>query len=222
MPNISNIKEKILLQSKNDYFYSYIIFIIILFLSKFIFAYDEERVIVLCLISFVIIFYENTHKMLYNALNERSTSLEEQFLELYNDKVFIMKKLRIYWRLFLDLEELIIEFYVWIRKQLISLVDLKKKKRIYIVRHFIKDKIKVLLDKKNLTKKTINLIYIKMLSNNFFIKNKNNSLNFLKSLNSLKNINQNINYKHLILNKINLKINFLNKYKYFSYLYLIF
>ena len=221
MFNISILKEKIL-KSENKFLFSYIIFFVILFLSKFIFAYDEEKVIILCLISFVIIFYENTSKIIYNVLNEKSLSLENDFLNLYKDKLFIMKKLRIYWRLFLDLEELIVEFFVWLKKQFKSLILLKKNKRIYIVQHFIKDKIKLLLYKVFLIKKTLNLIYVKNLKFYFYLMNKNKTLSFSKTINSLKDLNKNIKYKHWIINKLNLKIKFIKNNNYFSYLFLDF
>ena len=91
-----NIKNKLILQSKDKNFNTYILFFLILFLSQFVFLYDEEKIIALCLISFIVIFYQNTNILIYNLLNEKAKSLEIEFINLFKDKILIMNKLRTY------------------------------------------------------------------------------------------------------------------------------
>jgi len=78
----------------NKYFNIYFLFFSILFLSSVVFLYDEEKIVALCLLSFVTILYYNFHEMIFNALNEESLILKKELVELFSAKIIIMKKLR--------------------------------------------------------------------------------------------------------------------------------
>jgi len=70
------------------------LFFTIIFFSSFIFSYDEEKIVVLCLISFVTILYYNSNQILFDLLQEQSYNLQKEFYNLFSDKIIIMKKLR--------------------------------------------------------------------------------------------------------------------------------
>lgn len=76
------------------YYNIYILFFSILFLSTFVFSYDEEKIVVLCLISFVTILYYNFHQVIFDSLNDQSIALKEELVNLFKEKIIIMRKLR--------------------------------------------------------------------------------------------------------------------------------
>ena len=62
--------------SQKPFSKEFFLFFLIIILSQFIFSYDEEKVIVLCLLSFGILFYNNFNTLIYNTLNEKAETLE--------------------------------------------------------------------------------------------------------------------------------------------------
>ena len=70
-----------------------VLFLTIIFLSQFIFAYDEEKVVALCLISFATIVYFNFNQIIFNSLNVQSLEIEKEFSILYKEKKILMRKL---------------------------------------------------------------------------------------------------------------------------------
>ena len=66
----------------------------ILFFSSVIFLYDEEKIVALCLISFITIFYFNFSKIIFDTLNEKSITLKNELIKLFTEKIAVMRKLR--------------------------------------------------------------------------------------------------------------------------------
>lgn len=212
-----NLKNQLLSQSKNKNFNLYVLVFTILFLSQFVFLYDEEKIIALCLISFIVIFYNNTSEVIYSLLNEKALALETEFVSLFKDKIIIMNKLRTYWRLFLDLEDQTIEIFCWIKKSILNIIEKKKNNRKYLINYFLKDKYNNLLIKNISIFRNFQLTLLALLKNNLLNNKKNMNIHIF--FNNIKSLNNSNNQKLLIvLNKLNLnKIN-----NYLTYYYLKF
>jgi len=54
------------------------LFILIFFISKEIFSYDGEKVVILCILSFAIIAYFNMRTVLYENFLATSSKIEEE------------------------------------------------------------------------------------------------------------------------------------------------
>ena len=199
--NINKYMES-LSQKKN--FKEFFLFFLIITLSQFIFSYDEEKVIVLCLLSFGILFYNNFNTLIYNALNEKAETLEWEFKELFEAKFKIMWKLRIYWRLFLDLEDKIIELFWWSKNNIISVVNLKNKNISLLKKHLVKDYINYLLDKKFIIQKNLQKIFLNFLIVNIYKKININVLNYFELLKKPLNNTVNLILK-LFISKVHYK-----------------
>lgn len=70
-----------------------IIFIIGLFLSKELFSYDFEKVVISSILFFLIILYQGSHDILYNLFFLKSLKYKEEYLELIIIKKKVEKKL---------------------------------------------------------------------------------------------------------------------------------
>ena len=202
----------------NKYFNIYFLFFSILFLSSVVFLYDEEKIVALCLLSFVTILYYNFHEMIFNALNEESLILKKELVELFSAKIIIMKKLRYSWRIFLDIEDLIVDMYCWIKTKFQTIIKIKNKKRLtFFWKYIIKKDINSLFQSKviiqeNLTNLILALLKKKVLQSKILQ---------LNSLNNLKNLSFKYTIKHIVLAKLNKNIlNSNNNLNYNTYFYL--
>ena len=164
--------------SNKKYFKEFFIFFLIISLSQLVFYYDEEKVVALCLISFGILFYNNLNTLIYDILNEKAETLEAEFKELFEAKFKIMWKLRIYWRLFLDLEDNIVELYWWSKNNILKITILKNKNINMLKKHWLKDYINFLLDKKFMIQKNLQKLFLNFLIVNIYDKIKINILNY--------------------------------------------
>ena len=202
----------------NKYFNIYFLFFSILFLSSVVFLYDEEKIVALCLLSFVTILYYNFHEIIFNALNEESLILKKELVDLFSAKIIIMKKLRYSWRIFLDIEDLIVDMYCWIKTKFQIIIKTKNKKRLtffwkYIIRKDINSlfQSKIIIQE-NLTNLILALLKTKVLQSKILQ---------LNSLNYLKNLSFNYTTKHIVLAKLNKNIlNSNNNLNYNTYFYL--
>lgn len=202
----------------NKYFNIYFLFFSILFLSSVVFLYDEEKIVALCLLSFVTILYYNFHEIIFNALNEESLILKKELVDLFSAKIIIMKKLRYSWRIFLDIEDLIVDMYCWIKTKFQIIIKTKNKKRLtffwkYIIRKDINSlfQSKIIIQE-NLTNLILALLKTKVLQSKILQ---------LNSLNNLKNLSFNYTTKHIVLAKLNKNIlNSNNNLNYNTYFYL--
>lgn len=178
------------------YFSEFFIFFIIITLSQFIFSYDEEKIIALCLISFIILFYNNLNQLIYTLLNEKSQTLENEFVDLFKAKFDIMWKLRIYWRLFLDLEDNVVEFFWWVKKNLIQVRLIKISNINLLNKHLVKDVINFILQKNFMIQKNFQKILLNFLTKQIYTNFQFNIFNYLFLLkkSSIKNVNK----KHIL------------------------
>jgi len=59
-----------------------ITFILIFLISKEVFSYDSEKIVILCILSFILIVYFNFKDILYQVFISKSSKLREEFKEL--------------------------------------------------------------------------------------------------------------------------------------------
>ena len=214
---MENIKNKIQ-QIDKKYQHLILLFVTIIFFSTFIFSYDEEKIVVLCLISFATILYYNFNQIIFNSLQEESLLLRKELIALFSDKVIIMRKLRFSWRIFLDIEDYIVDMYCWVKRKFNKILLLKLQKRIIFFWNYLIKK-----DLNNLFQYKINI------SENFKhflligLQKNYTQINFFKNtyLINLKNLSYNWTFKHYLLNKLNKNcINYNLQTNYNTYLYL--
>lgn len=202
----------------NKHFNTYVLFFSILIFSSIIFLYDEEKIVVLCLISFVTILYYNFSQIIFNALNDQSVYLKKELVNLFEEKIIIMRKLRYTWRIFLDIEDLIIDMYCWIKQKFFFIIKKKNARRINIFwKLIIRKDLNDLLKFKLLVNENLKILILNLLKKKLMY---SKTLN-LNSLNLLKNLSKSKIQFPLILNK--LKINALttnSKINYNTYYYL--
>lgn len=161
----------------------------ILFLSFAIFSYDEEKVIALSLMSFFFIFYFNFGSSLNNALAEKGNLLEEELVKLFTEKKVMMRKLRRYWRIFLDLEDITIEVFYWTRRSLKKILSVKLKNREFYFFHFLKSKYQSLIDHQYKINKNFELINLNQIKSSLNMTDNYGSINYDNLLkNSFSNV----------------------------------
>ena len=204
----------------NKYFNIYFLFFSILFLSSIAFSYDEEKIVVLCLISFVTILYYNFHEIIFNSLNEESLILKNELIGLFSEKIIIMKNLRFCWRIFLDIEDLVIDMYRWVSFRFKKIIKSKSILRLNSFwNYIIKKDINQLFQLKLIIQQNFKFLIFKLLKVKVTTLNKLQ----LKSLNSLKTLAVTTSIKHFIFNKLNVKcLNIHTKNNYNTYFYLKF
>ena len=180
---------------------------IIFLLSKEIFSYDEEKVVALSILSFVLLIYFNVKDSLSKDFSAKYEKLKDKFALLLEEKSNLSFYLRRYWRIFLDLEDLLIEIYYWTVNTIRNIINKKNKNRSKFIFFLIKDEVNYLIkDQLKLKNNLWNLI-INQTFFNLENKLKNKKL-FSNSfyLNNLKDSSYSKNIVSLILNKLNLNI----------------
>lgn len=184
-----------------------IIFIIGLFLSKELFSYDFEKVVISSILFFLIILYQGSYDILYNLFFLKSLKYKEEYLELITIKKKVEKKLYNFIIAFFKKENLIIMISNYIfsnlnlmfkslyqtRKLLISFLN--KIKLNSIINFYLKtNKIrKLILLNLFLYKLTIllNSLHYKIDKKNLNVKYKTLNIIYM-----LLNLNANIEFSH--------------------------
>lgn len=188
---------------------------LIFFLSKEVFSYDGEKVVILCILSFIILAYFNFKDALYNAFTARTMKLKEEYTDLIVLKENLEKEIRKFWRIFLDLEDQLIEIYLWVKLNINSSIKKFNKNREAFLFYLIKDQMNGLLKEKLKLKQHLSNFILMDTIKNFksILNNKSqkqlvyiNDLNFY--LNSLTQTKLNYTLIELVLNKLNINKEF--------------
>lgn len=109
-----------------------IIFVIGLFLSKELFSYDFEKVVISSILFFLIILYQGSYDILYNLFYLKSLKFKEEYLELVELKKKIEKKLHHFIITFFRKENSLIGVFNYIFMQLNTLF-----KSLYLTRKLL-------------------------------------------------------------------------------------
>jgi len=204
------------------YFKVPLLFYLVFMLSKYIFSYESEEVVIFCILSFVIIAYYSSREMFYESLASKSNKLEEEYTQLFTKIQDLTKKIRSYFRIFLDLEDKIVEIYYLTKVYYNKFLNIKNKNRSLFLFYLVKDELNFYLQddflrsyKENLNAVESATAYLKLLNSGKINTNinLNNNESFNSKLNSVLSSNSLI---YLIMNKLNLNnkdyLNFLFTY----------
>ena len=212
-----------------------VIFFLIFFLSKEIISYDEEKIVALCIISFILVAYYNIKDSMSESFKLRSEKLASEFEDLLSKQKQVTRHLITLWRIFLDLEDSLIATYVWIKSNIKKYLLNVNKNRKTFISHLIKDELNILISDQFAVERNLKLFLIKNNINwiKLFLKGKianenqfylSNLLNINYSTEVLKSLVINNNVINLLLNKLSLNILFTkesNNWKdYSTFLYL--
>ena len=212
-----------------------VIFFLIFFLSKEIISYDEEKIVALCIISFILVAYYNIKDSMSESFKLRSEKLASEFEDLLSKQKQVTRHLITLWRIFLDLEDSLIATYVWIKSNIKKYLLNVNKNRKTFISHLIKDELNILISDQFAVERNLKLFLIKNNINwiKLFLKGKianenqfylSNLLHINYSTEVLKSLVINNNVINLLLNKLSLNILFTkesNNWKdYSTFLYL--
>ena len=195
-----------------------ILFFLILLISKEVFSYDSEKVVILCILSFITIAYFNFKDMIYQILQAKSLKLKDEYQELIFEKEKLEKEIRKFWRIFLDIEDQMVEIFCWLKSNISLFINKMNKNRKLITFFLIKDQLNLLIKNQLKINQSLHLLVIKKSINNVrlnFLNNVSSNLIYKNNLNYFYNklieISKQSNIIYLILNKLNTNKEFNNK-----------
>lgn len=186
-----------------------IIYILALLISKEIFSYDGEKVVILCILSFLFVAYFQTKNVVSELLIAKSKKLEEEYIQLIDLKLNLEKSINSFWKAFIELENQLIEILFWVRANVSNTVIRLNKNRQTFFFHVLKDYINSFFKNYLSIKYFFQKLYILSVFNNIqLVFNtsllKSNALSLQFAFNKLKNITINYDFTTLLLNKLNL------------------
>lgn len=186
------------------------LFVLIFLASKEIFSYDSEKVVILCILCFAITAYYNMRTVVYQSFLMTSSKIEEEMTHLLNLKLKLEESIRDFWKMYLKLENLLIEIYFWVKVNFKNFIKKANKNRILFNFHIIKDQLNFVVKETLVTRYLLESVYKAMVVNNFhfMLDSKINSnaikLDMSTFFNKLKTSKDNTTFAHLILSKLNL------------------
>ena len=184
------------------------LFILVFLISKEIFSYDSEKIVILCILCFLITAYYNMRTMLHESFLSISAKIEEELVDLLNLREKLEKNIQNFWKNFIQLENMLIEIYFWVKANFKSFINKANKNRILFNFHIIKDQLNSLVKDTLTTNYLFESIYKKIVLNNFYFMLNSNinsnpvSLNMSTFFNQLKS-NDNNSFEQLTINKLN-------------------
>lgn len=186
-----------------------IIYILALLISKEIFSYDGEKVVILCILSFLFVAYFQTKNVVSELLIAKSKKLEEEYIQLVDLKLNLEKSINSFWKAFIELENQLIEILFWVRANVSNTIIRLNKNRQTFFFHVLKDYINSFFKNYLAIKYFFQKLYILSVFNNIqLVFNtsllKSNTLSLQFAFNKLKNTTINYDFTTLLLNKLNL------------------
>ena len=195
-----------------------VLYFLILLVSKEIFSYDSERIVILCILTFIITAYFQVREGLYETFQARTAKIQEEFVILLTLKAKLEKNLADFWDSFEDLTVQLVEILIWVKSNIRKFVEKANKNRSLFNFHIVKDQLN-LLYKENLlvnyglkTLQTKNTIYNFNLVLDSKLDYTSTDLNLISFLDKLKTVTNETTFNYLILNKLNIdkEVNFEN------------
>ena len=186
------------------------IFILAFLISKEIFSYDSEKIVILCILCFLITAYYNTRTALHNSFLSISSKIEEELNNLLDLRHKLEKKIKNFWEMYITLESLLIDIYLWVKSNFQSYIKKANKNRILFNFHIIKDQLNTVVTDTLTTKYLFEAVYKAMIVNNFYfmldkkINSNALSLNMSMFFNKLRENNEVNTFKELAVSKLNL------------------
>lgn len=187
-----------------------ILYFLIFLISKEVFSYDGEKVVILCILSFLFLAYFNLRESLSESFLLKSNKLEEEYKQLADLKLILEKEIYEFWSYFNKLEIQLFEIFFWIKSNIQNYIKKANKNRSLLAFHIVKDQLNMFLKDYFLIKYFFKKMYIKKVINNInlILSSKIdfgiNNLNLTSSFSSLKNASDNTFINFLIINKLNI------------------
>lgn len=187
-----------------------IVFFLILLISKEVFSYDGEKVVILCILTFILTAYFQLREGLSEMFELRTAKIEEEFLTLLNLKIKLEKTIKSFWSNFKILEKQIVQILFWVKVNVKNYISKSNKNRAIFGLKIVKDQLN-LISKDNLALnyKLNNLLTNTAISNfQLLLQSKINSQNvdlpISSFLDKIKETNtSNYTFRHLVLNRLN-------------------
>jgi len=190
-----------------------IVFFLILLISKEIFSYDGERVVILCILTFVLTAYFRLREGISQMFELRTQKIEEEFVTLLELKIKLEESIKNFWLKFKTLEKQVIQVLFWLKINVKSYINKNNKNRTIFSSKLLKDQLNS-ISKDNLAiNYKLNNALVDNNINNFklILQSKINSISIDLPINffleKIKESDDNTyNFKHLLLNKLNSEI----------------
>jgi hypothetical protein len=177
--------------------------ILALLFSKEIFSYDSEKVVILCILSFILGIYFYTRKALSNIFIEHRNNLENDIISIYNLEIALLDKM-VY---FINNNKLIyskiVNLSLWINNTIKIFLFKINRSRILSILHIGKDYLNLYL-KEMILMNTLKNLFDTKLSNEKFSyltqSNLNDAISVTNILaSSLNSINEDITFNEDLL-----------------------
>lgn len=186
------------------------LFILIFLISKEVFSYDSEKIVILCILCFLITAYYNLRTSLYETFQSISSKIEEEFLILVELRAKLENNIKNFWENYLKLEDQLIEIYFWVKSNFKAFINKANKNRILFNFHIVKDQLNSLVKDTLNTQYLFESVYKAIILNNFYfmLDSKINSspvkLETSTFFEKLKSKEESFTFEELILNKLNI------------------
>lgn len=186
------------------------LFILIFLISKEIFSYDSEKIVILCILCFIITAYYNMRTVLHESFVSISNKIEEELVDLLNLREKLEKNIKNFWEKFFELENMLIEIYFWVKTNFKNFINKANKNRILFNFHIVKDQLNSLVKETLVTKYLFESVYKTIILNNFYfmLDSKINSsplnLNMSTFFNQLKSKGNTNTFEELVIGKLNI------------------
>ncbi len=193
-----------------------IVFVLLALISKEVFSYDGERVVILCILTFILTAYFQLREGMSQMFILRTQKLEEEFITLFNLKIKLRKAIANLLTMYENMLETAKAGSLVIKTNLKNYINKNNRNRGIYSSKLLKDQVNT-ISKNNLfiiyklndivvnkfVNNFISMLYNKVislniyLSNNFFFKKTNHSV-------------EDYNFKNLLENKLNIEFVELN------------
>ncbi len=194
-----------------------IVYFLILLISKEIFSYDSEKIVILCILTFIITAYYQVREGLAETFQARTARLEEEFVVLLTLKAKLEKNLENFWQAFIVLENHLVEILIWVKSNIKKFITKANKNRAFFNFHIVKDQLNLLYKENLLVNYGLKTLQTKSTIHNFnlILESKidypSADLNLMSFLDKLKTTSNETTFNSLISNKLNI-----NKEVYFE------
>lgn len=206
-----------------------LLFFLVFILAKEVFSYDSEKFAVLCITSFVLLFYIIFKDILSNLARSKSITLKEEYTDLLLLNETYLEQIAIYYIYNKRLKNVISQLSSWTKiNQNLSLVTANMN-RTYFIYHLIKDQINIIIKEQQSITQYLTVYLIKNSFINLRLLFSKNIQNYILKINNLRfyfnKIAQTFKPKsifYIILNKLSINKQFtlnLKWYNYNTYLY---
>jgi len=141
--------------------------ILALLFSKEIFSYDSEKVVILCILSFVLGIYFYTKKALSNIFEEHRNNLQNDIISIYNLEIALLEKMVNFIHNNKLIYSKIINLSVWINNTIKIYLFKINRSRILSILHIGKDYLNLYLKEMFLVQTFKNIFDIKLSDEKF-------------------------------------------------------